>query len=241
MPFFGKNIKKIRSIKSLSQQAFADLFSLKRGTLGAYEEGRSRPKIDTVIKVANYFSISMDSLLKRDLTVNELMHFKTELMDVGLTSMSKVMSGLKEVPFLSIAEITSVKNLGVDAVLQSGVSKVVIPIRVEGVLLAWEIGDGLRFDSAFLNEEIVITVRVNELRTKGYYLVIKEEEISVGFVDEVSGEFEFKDPRLKSFDIGVDVVLYEIVQVIKNMALPVENLKGDVLRRLDRIEKQLNL
>ena len=46
MSFFGKNIKKIRSVKSLSQQAFADLFDLKRGTLGAYEEGRSEPKIE---------------------------------------------------------------------------------------------------------------------------------------------------------------------------------------------------
>ena len=65
MSFFGKNIKKIRSVKNLSQQAFADLFDLKRGTLGAYEEGRSEPKIDTIIKVAKYFSIGIDSLLPR--------------------------------------------------------------------------------------------------------------------------------------------------------------------------------
>ena len=30
MSFFGKNIKKIRSVKGLSQQAFAELFDLKR-------------------------------------------------------------------------------------------------------------------------------------------------------------------------------------------------------------------
>lgn len=77
MSFFGKNIKKIRSVKNLSQQAFADLFGLKRATLGAYEEGRSEPKIETIIKVANYFSISIDDLLTRDLTVNELLKFKS--------------------------------------------------------------------------------------------------------------------------------------------------------------------
>ncbi|UZO81232.1 helix-turn-helix domain-containing protein [Aquimarina sp. ERC-38] len=79
MSYFGRNIKKIRSVKKLSQQAFAELFDLKRGTLGAYEEGRSEPKIDTIIKIANHFSIQIDSLLKNELTVNELLQFKGDL------------------------------------------------------------------------------------------------------------------------------------------------------------------
>ncbi|PKV49392.1 DNA-binding XRE family transcriptional regulator [Aquimarina sp. MAR_2010_214] len=79
MSFFGKNIKKIRSVKGLSQQAFAELFDLKRGTLGAYEEGRSEPKIETLIKVANHFSIVIDDLLTNELTVNQLLKFKGDL------------------------------------------------------------------------------------------------------------------------------------------------------------------
>lgn len=79
MSFFGKNIRKIRSVKTLSQQAFAELFDLKRGTLGAYEEGRSEPKIETIIKIANYFSIPIGDLLTKDLTVNALLKFNTDL------------------------------------------------------------------------------------------------------------------------------------------------------------------
>lgn len=79
MSFFGKNIRKIRSVRSLSQQAFADLFDLKRGTLGAYEEGRSEPKIETIITIAKYFSIPIDDLLTRELTVNRLLKFKGNL------------------------------------------------------------------------------------------------------------------------------------------------------------------
>ena len=79
MSFFGKNIRKIRSVKTLSQQAFAELFDLKRGTLGAYEEGRSEPKIETIIKIANYFSIPIGDLLTKDLTVNALLKFKANL------------------------------------------------------------------------------------------------------------------------------------------------------------------
>lgn len=79
MSFFGKNIKKIRGVKSLSQQAFAELFGLKRATLGAYEEGRSEPKIETIIKIANYFSIPIDDLLTSELTVNALLQFKGDI------------------------------------------------------------------------------------------------------------------------------------------------------------------
>ena len=79
MSYIGKNIKKIRGIKSLSQQAFAELFDLKRATLGAYEEERSEPKIETIINIANYFSIPIDDLLTKELTVNQLLKFKGEL------------------------------------------------------------------------------------------------------------------------------------------------------------------
>lgn len=72
---FGKNIKKIRSVHGLSQQQFAEMFDLKRATLGAYEEGRSNPKMETVIKIANNFSIDLEDLLTKELTVNRLLKF----------------------------------------------------------------------------------------------------------------------------------------------------------------------
>ena len=75
MSYFGKNIRKIRRLKKLNQKDFAELFDLSRATIGAYEEERAEPKIDTVINVANYFSINMEGLISRDLTVNEISHF----------------------------------------------------------------------------------------------------------------------------------------------------------------------
>lgn len=72
MSFFGKNIRKIRKEKKLSQHNFANLFDLKRVTLGAYEEERSEPRLATLIKIANYFSISIDDLLTKDLTKTNL-------------------------------------------------------------------------------------------------------------------------------------------------------------------------
>ncbi len=75
MSIIGKNIKKIRAVKKISQSDFADLFNLSRGSVGSYEEGRAEPKIDTIIRIANYFSLSIDLLLTKELTVNELYRF----------------------------------------------------------------------------------------------------------------------------------------------------------------------
>lgn len=72
MSFFGANIKTIRQAKGLSQQAFADLFDLTRGVIGAYEEGRSEPKISTLLTVVHYFNLDLDKFLTVPLTIEDL-------------------------------------------------------------------------------------------------------------------------------------------------------------------------
>lgn len=72
MSFFGTNIKKIRQVKGLSQKAFADLFDLNRGVISSYEEGRAEPKIETILKVANHFNLTIDKLLTEIIQVNQL-------------------------------------------------------------------------------------------------------------------------------------------------------------------------
>ncbi len=71
----GKNIRKLRTVKKLSQAAFAELFGLARPSVGAYEEGRSEPKMETLIQIAQHFGLSVDLLLTKELTVNELYNF----------------------------------------------------------------------------------------------------------------------------------------------------------------------
>lgn len=85
---FGKNIKKIRSVHGLSQQQFAEIFDMKRATVGAYEEQRSNPKMETVIKIANHFSIDMEDLMTKELTVNNLLRFN-ETITTSPTSQAK--------------------------------------------------------------------------------------------------------------------------------------------------------
>ena len=99
MSFFGKNIKKIRTVKKLSQTAFADLFNLKRGSIGAYEEGRAEAKIDTIISIAEYFKLNLNQLLTSELTINEIYHIDLINKKLHLSLSNKVENNI---PFVSL-------------------------------------------------------------------------------------------------------------------------------------------
>ena len=78
MSFIGKNIKKIRTVKGLNQTDFGKMFNLTRGSIGSYEEGRAEPKIETLKEIAKKFSITLDSIITTELTVNQLSGFAPE-------------------------------------------------------------------------------------------------------------------------------------------------------------------
>lgn len=76
MSRFGKNIKKIRTVKNLNQQDIATLLDLSRASVGAYEEERAEPKIESLIKLAEHFNLDLGRLINSELTVNEIHGFK---------------------------------------------------------------------------------------------------------------------------------------------------------------------
>lgn len=99
MTKIGANIKKIRQTKGLSQQAFADLLGISRGNVSSYEENRAEPKIDTIINIAKYFSIMLEDLLQKDLSINEILQYNADKL---LEEEHRVASyKLKEVQFIT--------------------------------------------------------------------------------------------------------------------------------------------
>ncbi|TCI90033.1 helix-turn-helix domain-containing protein [Tenacibaculum sp. M341] len=160
MSFFGRNIKKIRGVKGLSQKSFAELFDLKRATLGAYEEGRSEPKIETIIKIANYFSISIDSLLTSDLTVNELLRFKEDLtIETDLVT-EKV---LKNIPFISDSTVSKYVEYYDNSKFIEDLPVLSLPIASENAFRAFSVSnlEMTSNDKGLYPKDIVITEYVN--------------------------------------------------------------------------------
>ena len=69
--YLSKNIKILRKQKHLTQAKFADKIGVKRSVIGAYEEGRSEPKLNLLQDICRYFKVSIDDLLTKDLEKNE--------------------------------------------------------------------------------------------------------------------------------------------------------------------------
>lgn len=59
----GKNIKKIREEKSLTQQAIADLIAMHRSNYSRVETGDRDLSIEAIGKIAKFFNMSIDDLV----------------------------------------------------------------------------------------------------------------------------------------------------------------------------------
>ena len=68
MHFLGKNLRYLRKRSSQNQDAIAILFNKGQTTIGNWENGVSEPGIDDLLTISNYFGISVDALLRTDLT-----------------------------------------------------------------------------------------------------------------------------------------------------------------------------
>ena len=58
-----KTLKSMRKLKNWTQQQLADRVGLKRSVIGAYEEGRAEPKIESLLAFSRLFNMSIDDLL----------------------------------------------------------------------------------------------------------------------------------------------------------------------------------
>lgn len=66
--YFTSNIKFLRKRRGATQEEVAGSLNLKRSTLSGYENGVAQPGIEVLVSFSGYFNISIDTLLKVDLS-----------------------------------------------------------------------------------------------------------------------------------------------------------------------------
>lgn len=62
---FGMRLKQLRHNKELSQQQLSDLIGMNRATYARYETNDNQADYETLLKLADYFEVSVDFLLGR--------------------------------------------------------------------------------------------------------------------------------------------------------------------------------
>ncbi len=56
-------LKRLREENKISQQQLANVLKVSQSTVGMWENGKNKPEFDTLIKIADYFNVSVDFLL----------------------------------------------------------------------------------------------------------------------------------------------------------------------------------
>lgn len=69
--YLGKNIKYLREKRKLDQQELADILSVPRSTLACWENNLRNPKLEQIVKIAEFFNTNLDIIYK-DLENNVL-------------------------------------------------------------------------------------------------------------------------------------------------------------------------
>lgn len=71
MIFFGRNLRYLREKQQLTQEEIAPRAGFKKTTWSNYENGISQPSMDGLIKISNYFGITIDELILGDVPAQD--------------------------------------------------------------------------------------------------------------------------------------------------------------------------
>lgn len=65
---FGKNLQYLRKLKAMTQEDLAEKLAVSRQTISKWESESAYPEMDKIFILSDLFSISLDKLLRQDLT-----------------------------------------------------------------------------------------------------------------------------------------------------------------------------
>lgn len=84
----GQRIRELRKEHNLTQQQFAALLNLNDSTISLYENEKREPEFHTLVKIADYFNVTVDWLLGRvdnkNIAIIENEYVPKDLLNVGV-------------------------------------------------------------------------------------------------------------------------------------------------------------
>lgn len=81
---FGENLTLLRKEKEITQQTLADKLGYSPKAVSKWERGESIPEIETLIKLAEFFNVTIDFLLHKDSAKNRKQYVPEEVKDKNL-------------------------------------------------------------------------------------------------------------------------------------------------------------
>ena len=86
MRYFPQNLRHLRKLAGLSQEALAKNVDLNRGNIASYEKGAAEPNIANLLKITRFFQVDLVDFLDKDLSNSNI----DERMDVQKSAQNNV-------------------------------------------------------------------------------------------------------------------------------------------------------
>lgn len=219
MTIIGNNLRKIRNVKGLSQKQFAEIFNIKRSSVGAYEEGRAHPKQELLVNIANYFSISIDRLLTREITVNELSQYE-KISDKYLQSTNFLTSeknGYTEIPLVKANLFHEYKIHPDKSPYLENLPKISFPFNLRKIEIAFEVAPEINvlYETIHEGDYIFCT----ELTQKMYRSDFEERMFIVGNDFSIISTFKFEQQKGYFTTVSDESVAFQIDEVVKSFKI----------------------
>ena len=247
--FAGKNIKKIRQAKNISQSDFANLLNLSRPSIGAYEEGRSEPKIETLIGISRHFKISIDIMLTRELTSADI--FSLGIVNKKLDkahNLDPSSPTYRLVPFVGINDYVNllVKHQKKD--FPKSLPSVALPPWDQESIIAFELeGNEMEYDNQGLHHGDIVFCKavkpesLSTVHSKRVFTIMTADFIKTRRMGAITGSnisLVADNPAYNAIDLPKDRLI-QLWEVNSRYTRHFKSPSG-VEKRLSLIEEKLN-
>lgn len=137
MAVSNQNLKYLRKLRGWTQEEFANKLRIKRSLLGAYEEERAEPRIDVLEVVCDIFKLTLDDLLRKDLSDNKSNY-------LAKRRALKLASGRTDIPFVPVKAAAGYLAGYADPEFVDELNTFTLPMLTGGNYRAFEIiGDSM--------------------------------------------------------------------------------------------------
>lgn len=203
----NKNLKYLRKLRGWTQEEFAQKLRIKRSLLGAYEEERADPRIDILEVVADMFKLTLDDLLRRDISENKPTYLSRR-------RAQKLAAGRGDIPFVPVKAAAGYLAGYADPEFIDELNTFTLPMLSGGEYRAFEIvGDSMmptQSGSVIVGEKVQ---SLDDVKSNNTYVVVSKTE---GIVykrvlknNRLKNKYTFvsDNPTYQSYNVGADEIL----------------------------------
>ena len=170
MSVANKNLKYLRKLRGWTQEEFAQKLRIKRSLLGAYEEERAEPRIDILEVVADMFKLTLDDLLRKDLSDNKATYLSRR-------RAQKLSAGRADIPFVPVKAAAGYLAGFADPEFIDELNTFTLPMLAGGDYRAFEIiGDSMMPTPS---GSVIVGERVQDLeevKSNQTYIVVSKTD-----------------------------------------------------------------